>query len=216
MSVLTNAEKLYIEGIGYGDYETAIDKYSGKEYVQHSTGVKTGQDGFKRFFADFTVRNPKRKMKIVHSFEEENLAFLFVVQELNGIDTWVTMDIFAGDENKKLVEHWDVIEAFEQPINHCFKFEQNSYDLKQIVANNINGFKHFISEVSDLNYDYEEHKSYQIVRQDNYVAMLSGFNHNSKPYAQISLLEFDGQRLCGFWSITEVIDPSDTTNSGKF
>lgn len=216
MSVLTNAQKLYLEGIGEGDYETAIDKYSGKEYVQHSTGVKTGQDGFKQFFADFTTRNPKRKMKIVHSIEEGNLAFLFVVQALNGIDRWVTMDIFAGDENNKLVEHWDVIEAFEQPINHHFKFEQNSYDLKQIVSANINTFKHFISEVSDLNYDFEEHKLYQIVRQDNYVAMLSGFNHNSKPYAQISLLEFERQRLCGFWSTTEVINLSDMTNSGKF
>lgn len=213
MSVLYNARSLYLEGIGGGDYDTAIDKYSGVDYVQHSTGVATGQPGFKQFFADFTKRNPVREMKIIHSFEEENLAFLFVIQNLNNIDMWVTMDIFKGDEDDKLIEHWDVIEEFKLPINHQFKIIPNNFDLKQVVLDNLQTFNTFIG---NNKYQYANHKSYQIMQADNYVAMLSGFESKKQAYAQISLFEFDQENLVGFWSTTEPIIPEIANNSGKF
>lgn len=216
MKLLENAKRLYIEGIEQGDYENAIDKYSGENYVQHSTGVSTGQEGFKSFFANFTERHPNRKMTIVHSFEENNLAFLFVIQNLDGVDMWVTMDIFAGDSNNQLIEHWDVIEQFEQPITHSFNIVENNIDLKQLVQKNLSNFKLFISNKAKKNYDYNNHKCYQILQADNYVAMLSGFDHKDKPYAQISLMQFDKDKLIGYWSTTEVIDNSNSVNIGKF
>lgn len=216
MSLLTNAQNLYLEGIGKGDFENAIEKYSGEEYVQHSTGVETGQAGFKKFFADFTKRNPIREMNIVHSFQQGNLAFLFVVQNLGGVDTWLTMDIFAGDDNGKLIEHWDVIEEYKTPITHNFEFVVNTHDLKKIVTDNLADFKAYTSVVSELDYDYDNHKLYQILQDRNYVAMLSGFDSDDTSYAQITLLEFSEDQLIGMWSTTEPVIPEIANNSGKF
>lgn len=216
MSLLTNAQSLYLEGIGQGDYAQAIDKYSGARYVQHSTGVETGQVGFKKFFADFTARNPIREMKIIHSFQEDDLAFLFVIQNLNGVDQWLTMDIFAGDDEGKLIEHWDVIEEVKTEINHQFKFEPNDNDLKQLVLSNLANFRQLAANYSTVNYEYNNHQSYQILQAQNYVAMLSGFEHQGQAYAQISLIEFSNQQITGMWSTTEPIIPELANNSGKF
>lgn len=216
MSLINNARKLYIEGIGEGNYTTAIEKYAGDEYIQHSTGVETGKEGFKEFFADFTLRHPKREMKIIHSFEEENLAFLFVVQNLDGKDKWVTMDIFRGDEKNMLVEHWDVIEEFKEPINDKFKFSENTLDLKGIIIDNLNEFDNFIKENNTCDYKYDNHRCYQILQNNNYVAMLSGFESGQKKYAQISLFEFNKNKLSSYWSTTEEICNDNVKNSGKF
>ena len=49
---LENAQNLYLKGIRDGDLD-AVEKYSGDQYTQHSTGVLDGVDGFKNFFVNF-------------------------------------------------------------------------------------------------------------------------------------------------------------------
>lgn len=112
-SGLDNARALYREAIEDGDYERAIEQYAGARYTQHSHPVPDGKEGFKQFFAAFVEREPDRRMDIVRSFQDGQYVFLHVVQVLGGEPTWVTMDIFDTDEEGHLIEHWDIISAWQ-------------------------------------------------------------------------------------------------------
>ncbi len=107
---LDNARALYLEGIRDGNARDAVEKYSGDRYVQHSTGVRDGVEGFVEFFGGFLERTPVRDIQVVRAIEDGNYVFLHVSQNLNdGEAKWITMDMFDTDENDRIVEHWDVI-----------------------------------------------------------------------------------------------------------
>lgn len=90
----------------------------GDTYTQHSTGVKDEKEGFKEFFEDFFKRHPKREMHITHSFEDGKFVFMHVHQYLNdGKAQWITTDIFRADGKGRIVEHWDVIDAYPNKTN---------------------------------------------------------------------------------------------------
>ena len=112
-SGLDNARGLYLEAIGEGDYERGIERYAGDRYVQHSHPVPDGKEGFKQFFAAFVDREPDRRMDIVRGFQDRQYVFFHVVQVLRGQPAWVTMDIFDTDTQGRLIEHWDVISAWQ-------------------------------------------------------------------------------------------------------
>jgi predicted SnoaL-like aldol condensation-catalyzing enzyme len=110
---LENAKKLYLEGIRDGKI-AVVEKYSGKRYTQHSTGVKDGVQGFKEFFKGFLERTNARDIRIVRAIEDGSYVFVQVYQDIdNGTARWITTDMFDTDENDKLVEHWDVISAYK-------------------------------------------------------------------------------------------------------
>lgn len=110
---LENARNLYLRGIRDGRFREAVAEYTGERYVQHSTGVKDGRDGFVEFFADFIERNPTRDIRVVRGFEDGRYVLLHVLQSLNGGESqWVTVDFFDTDENDRIVEHWDVIAPY--------------------------------------------------------------------------------------------------------
>ncbi|MDO4432210.1 MAG: nuclear transport factor 2 family protein [Aerococcaceae bacterium] len=135
---LEHAKKLYIRGIEDGEIQEVQARYMGETYTQHSTGVPDDKAGFAMFFEDFFKRYPKRKMNIVRALEDENFVFLHVHQYLNdGEAEWVTADIFKADEAGRMIEHWDVIEAYPKersvidPIYGAFQLE----DLDQTMVN---------------------------------------------------------------------------------
>ena len=108
-----NAIDLYMSAIRDGDARAALDRTTGARYTQHSTGVKDGKEGFLEFFEPFLERNPVRDMKIVRCLQDGPYVFVHCYQNLNnGEAQWVTMDFFDSDEDGKIVEHWDCIEAF--------------------------------------------------------------------------------------------------------
>ncbi len=112
---LASAKALYLEGIRDGNARAAIEKYTGQRYTQHSTGVRDGAEGFLEFFEPFLERNPKREIEIIHAFEDGRHVFLHAYQSLNdGEARWVTMDLFDTDSEGKVVEHWDVIQAYAE------------------------------------------------------------------------------------------------------
>ena len=112
---MDNAIGLYMEGIRDGNAKEAITKYAGARYTQHSAGVKDGIEGFLEFFDGFLARTPVRDIRIMRGIEEGTYVFVHAYQYLNnGTAQWVTTDIFDTDENDKLIEHWDVISAYEQ------------------------------------------------------------------------------------------------------
>lgn len=112
---LENAKKLYLEGIRDGKVREAVTKYTGDRYTQHSTGVADGVEGFVAFFEPFVDRCPVRDINIVRAWEDGNYVFVHVFQDINnGEAKWVTADIFDTDDNDRIVEHWDVIQAYEE------------------------------------------------------------------------------------------------------
>ena len=95
-----NAHNLYIHAIQDGRVAEAQALSVGDTYIQHSTGVPDGKEGFATFFANFFERHPERQMKIVRTIEDDNLVFVHVHQYLNdGEAQWVTTDTFRSDEN---------------------------------------------------------------------------------------------------------------------
>ncbi|MEL6192565.1 MAG: nuclear transport factor 2 family protein [Bacteroidota bacterium] len=110
-----NAKKLYMEGIRDGNVREAVTKYTGDRYTQHSTGVRDGVEGFVEFFEPFVKRNPSRDIQIVRSLVDGQYVFIHAYQNINhGEAQWVTTDFFDTDENDKIIEHWDVIAAFNE------------------------------------------------------------------------------------------------------
>ena len=63
-TALENAKALYLTGIRDGRPREAAERYLGKRYTQHSTGVKDGPEGFIEFFEAFVARNPDREIEI--------------------------------------------------------------------------------------------------------------------------------------------------------
>lgn len=107
---LDNAKALYREGIQEGRAREAVERYTGDRYTQHSTGVRDGVEGFVEFFGPFIERNPVRDIQIVRGIEDGDFVFLHAAQRLNnGESRWVTADMFATDDQDRIVEHWDVI-----------------------------------------------------------------------------------------------------------
>ena len=55
-----NAQNLYIHAIQNGRVAEAQAQSVGDIYIQHSTGVPDGKEGFAAFFANFFERHPER------------------------------------------------------------------------------------------------------------------------------------------------------------
>jgi len=111
---LENAKGLYLEGIRDGKMEV-VDKYTGDRYIQHSTGVADGPQGFKDFFKGFLERTTDRDIRVIRAIEDGSYVFVHVYQNIdNGSAKWITTDLFDTDNNDKLVEHWDVIAAYSE------------------------------------------------------------------------------------------------------
>ena len=73
-----NAQNLYLHAIQDGRVAEAQASSVGDNYIQHSTGVPDGKEGFAAFFADFFKRHPERDIKIVRTIEDGNLVFVHV------------------------------------------------------------------------------------------------------------------------------------------
>jgi predicted SnoaL-like aldol condensation-catalyzing enzyme len=118
---IDNAKALYFEGIRDGNYREAVEEYTGARYVQHSTGVKDGKEGFIEFFEIFMKNHPQRDIQIIRALEDGQYVFLHAYQNLdNGKQEWVTTDFFNTDENDRIIEHWDVISKYNpnNPSGH--------------------------------------------------------------------------------------------------
>lgn len=129
---LQNATNLYLRGIRDGAIDEVLNKYMGESYRQHSTGVSEGKEGFKAFFTDFFKRNPERDIQVVRAFEDGEYVFMHVYQNLNqGQAQWITTDIFHADEDGRIIEHWDVIDAFHQDDEVFDSFEIKDEELTE-------------------------------------------------------------------------------------
>ena len=148
---LENAKNLYLEGIKDGNMDV-VDQYSGDRYTQHSTGVADGAQGFKDFFKGFLERTKDRDIRVIRTIEDGSFVFVHVYQDIdNGAAKWITTDMFDTDENDKLVEHWDVIAAYQEPEKNVGGTDQvlGDFEIKNLDKTEENKalVRSFITEV---------------------------------------------------------------------
>ncbi|MCB2206984.1 MAG: nuclear transport factor 2 family protein [Bacteroidetes bacterium] len=93
-----------------GNPGDAVEKYIGKEYIQHNPDVANGTQGFIDYFERMQKEYPDKSIEFVRCIAEGNLVALHTHQTWPGNDEYVTMDFFRFDENGKIVEHWDAIQ----------------------------------------------------------------------------------------------------------
>ncbi|WP_417610453.1 ester cyclase [Owenweeksia hongkongensis] len=93
-----------------GQPKEAIEKYVGKEYIQHNPDVANGTQGFIDYFERMQKEYPDKSIEFVRCIAEGDLVALHTHQIWPGNDQYVTMDFFRFDENGKICEHWDSIQ----------------------------------------------------------------------------------------------------------
>jgi len=93
-----------------GQPKLAIEKYAGKEYIQHNPAVANGTQGFIDYFERMKKEYPEKSIEFVRCIAEGDLVSLHTHQIWPGNDQYVTMDFFRFDSNGKICEHWDAIQ----------------------------------------------------------------------------------------------------------
>ena len=172
---LDNVKALYLEGIRDGNYLEVLHKFTGDTYIQHSTGVPDGIDGIEAMFEPFMARYPDRDIQIKRGFEDDNLVFIHVYQNLNnGEAEWVTMDVFKMDDRDRVIEHWDIIAPFaknpENPfgaidgvieISDAYKTDQNKATVREfakqvLVRHDFAQWDRFVRDADFAGHDQSE------------------------------------------------------------
>ncbi|WP_422004139.1 ester cyclase [Roseivirga pacifica] len=93
-----------------GNPKLAVEKYVGKEYIQHNPDVANGTDGFIAYFERMQREYPNKSISFVRCIAQGDLVALHTHQTWPGNDQYVTMDFFRFDDDGKIVEHWDAIQ----------------------------------------------------------------------------------------------------------
>ncbi len=94
-----------------GNPAEAVAKYVGDNYIQHNPAVGDGKQAFIDYFDEMARDYDGKQIEFVRAVAEGELVALHTHQTWPGNDQYVTMDFFRFDENGKIVEHWDSIQA---------------------------------------------------------------------------------------------------------
>lgn len=107
-----NALEFYEMAFNQHKLDEAVAKYVGSEYLQHNPTVADGGKAFIDAFKPFLKENPKSHATVKRVLADGDLVALHVHSQLNEQDRGeAVVDIFRFDNNGKIVEHWDVIQA---------------------------------------------------------------------------------------------------------
>ena len=93
-----------------GNPKIAVEKYAGKEYIQHNPAVANGTQGFIAYFEKMQLAYPEKSIEFVRVIAQDDLVALHTHQVWPDNDQYVTMDFFRFDPQGKICEHWDAIQ----------------------------------------------------------------------------------------------------------
>jgi len=94
----------------FGNPKAAIEKFVGKEYIQHNPDIADGTNGFITYFERMHNEYPNKSIEFVRCIAEGDLVALHTHQIWPDGDAYVTMDFFRFDTSGKICEHWDAIQ----------------------------------------------------------------------------------------------------------
>ncbi|MBD0779926.1 ester cyclase [Maribacter sp. ANRC-HE7] len=102
-----------------GNPRQAVERYVGKEYIQHNPDVEDGTNGFIAYFERMQREYPEKSIEFVRCIAEGDLVALHTHQTWPGNDAYITMDFFRFDADGKIGEHWDAIQQIpEKSLNN--------------------------------------------------------------------------------------------------
>jgi len=93
-----------------GNPREAVEKYVGKEYIQHNPLVDDGPEAFIDYFERMQKEYPEKSVEFVRAVAQGDLVALHTHQTWPENEEYVTIDFFRFDEEGKIVEHWDAIQ----------------------------------------------------------------------------------------------------------
>jgi predicted SnoaL-like aldol condensation-catalyzing enzyme len=101
----------YTKAIFEGDVDTALRLYGGTSYTQHTPFAADGFDGLRQYVKWIIEHYPKTRGEIKRVFADGDYVLLHCHWTgFFGKNGDAIIDIFRL-ENRKVVEHWDVIQA---------------------------------------------------------------------------------------------------------
>ena len=97
-----------------GKPREAVEKYVGKEYIQHNPDVADGTAGFIDYFERMQREYPEKSIEFVRCIAEGDLVALHTHQVWKDEGEYITMDFLRFDANGKICEHWDAIQKIPE------------------------------------------------------------------------------------------------------
>ena len=88
----------------------AARQYIASPYTQHNPDVPDGPEGFNQFAGEMLKKHPELKVTIYKTLADDDLVVLHVNIQMNKSDRGLAVAEFFRLKNKKIVEHWDVMQ----------------------------------------------------------------------------------------------------------
>ena len=86
-----------------------LDEFMREDYRQHSIGVQSGREGFRKFAEEFFQSEPYMDVRKVFESDDHTVAVFFRCSFKNGTAAKV-VDMYRVQDGK-IAEHWDVVQA---------------------------------------------------------------------------------------------------------
>jgi predicted SnoaL-like aldol condensation-catalyzing enzyme len=105
----------FVEGSFNRHDMASVDKYYTENLIRHNPQVPQSREGFKQYFGGFFQGFPDSKTTVDHIVAEGDKVFAMLTTNSTNKQTGKRVTMRTADlfriENRKIVEHWDVVDA---------------------------------------------------------------------------------------------------------